>query len=100
MKLQLRWAAGRAHHFDTAPQNAARMPGTECFHRRLLGSETAGQMGGRVATPCGVGDFTVRENSQKKFFAVSCQSGRYAVDFSGIQSNADNIHMARYPGIV
>jgi hypothetical protein len=50
MKLKLRRSPA-AHDFDVAPEDAARVAGTERFHGRLLGGKTPGEVNGGNAPP-------------------------------------------------
>src|SRR5437667_7432562 len=97
MKLQLRRTAGRADHFDVAPEHAARVTRAEAFQRRFFGGEAAGQVRRRVAAPRGVRDLAVGENSAEKPVAEP-RDGRFdAVDFRRVHADADNIHSVNLP---
>lgn len=96
MQPQLRRTT-HANHFDIAPEHPLGMSGPEGLHRRLFGSEAAGQMGGRIPPAGGIRDLAFSEHTTKETIAESGDGCLDAIDFCGIHPDTDNIHAAYDP---
>ena len=91
VKLQLRGAA-MADHLEIAPQDAKRVAGADGFHAGLFRREPPGQVRRGVPTSQAVGDLPVGEHAAQEPIAVPLERLRDAVDFSGINAQADDVH--------
>ena len=91
VKLQLRGAA-MADHLEIAPQDAKRVAGADGFHAGLFRSEPPGQVRRGVPTSQAVSDLPVGEHAAQEPIAVPLERLRDAVDFSGINAQADDVH--------
>ena len=92
MKLQLRRTAGRASHFDVAPEHSARVARAKRLHRRFFGGEAAGQVRRGVAPSCGVRDLAFGEYPAEKPIAEPRDRGFDTVDLCRIHADADDVH--------
>ena len=90
VKLQLRGAAV-PHHFDVAPEHAARVSGAERLHRRFLCRESAGKMNGRHPAARAVDDLAVGEHASHEPLAVPRERLGDAVDIRDVQAESDEV---------
>ena len=88
---ELRWSSRRAHDLDVAPQDALGVAGAERFHCRFFRRKPAGEMRGGIPAPRGIRNFAVGEDAAQKTLAVAGDGGFDAIDFGGIDPDADNI---------
>ena len=63
------------------------------LHRSFLGGEPPSEVGSGIPPLGGIGDFAGRENSQQKPITEPSNRLLDPVDFGGIQSDTDNVHM-------
>lgn len=93
VKQQLRRSA-TSHHFDVPPQDALRVTGAECLHRRFLCCEPAGEVNGRLTPSCTVGHFAFGEYPVHEAGAEAVQGGDDSWNVGRVDSEADDLSHA------
>jgi hypothetical protein len=90
VQLQLRRAAP-ADHLAIAPEDSARVAGTERLHRRLFRGTSAGEVDGRHAPARAVRDFAVGEDAAEEAVAISFDGAGDAVDIGRVEPQPDDV---------
>ena len=89
MKLELRRTSA-ADDFHVAPEHLLSMTGSECFHRRLFGSEAAGKVDRRIPPALAIRDLPVGEDAAQESLAVSFDCRGDAGDIGSIEAKAND----------
>ena len=82
----------RAEHLDVLPQHAARMAGSERFHRGFLRGKPSGEMGHRVAALRTISNLPIREYTAQEPLSVSVIRASDAWDVGDINAQSEDRH--------
>jgi len=79
-------------HFDSRPEDAARMPRAQGLHRRLLGGKPRSKRRREVPLAAAVGDLTLCEHPPDEALTVARDCLADTLDLGGIETRSYNVH--------
>lgn len=86
------WRSAVAHDFNVFPRDAARLAGSERFHRGFFHGKPAGEMWDGVAALCTISNLAVGEDAAQKSIAISFEDVSDAREVCRVDAYSNDVH--------